>query len=665
MGHEAVAVIGRNGMGKTTLCNALMGLTADRRAARSPFAGERLGQPSYRIAAPRDRLRPAGPPAVPVAHDDEHLRMFGGRRGGQLDAIGRLRAVSSARRAQQDRREPLSGGEQQMLAIGRALLTHPAAIMDEPSEGLAPTIVDDLIASCTSSSARAWRLLVEQNLGVATEVAERQLVMVAGRIAAETTATALIADPKRSVGTSGSSRLRRDRVTTDDRVPASLLRVADPEHDDQEPRRLPADLPHLGLRPVERPLHRAGDSLLRGARERRRRADHHRRDTRPRELADGAAADAAAMGRPQHRAARRRSRTRCTKPAASSRSSSGTRACAASRSTSRRRNSTSTRPWYTLSPSQVPLGEFPGASTPKELSEDEIEEILDAYAASAARAVAAGCDGVEFHLSHGYLPWQFLSPLYNKRTDAWGGSYENRLRFPLEALRADAEGDGRRRRSSATGSTRPRSGRAISSSRTSRKIVPDLEAGGRHRLRERLCGRAPRVHPHADGVRARLGEGLRARDPRGLLEAGAARRPDHDARRRRVAAGRRRRRRDLPRTAAVHRSRLGAEGGRGPAGGHPPLRRRELLLEERQPRRPRPVRLQPRARPRAAWGKGTLDARRDREEDAGDRRRAGRARVRADRRSARPRGDRVSSARPRVGGHVRVESLLPSRRSTG
>jgi 2,4-dienoyl-CoA reductase-like NADH-dependent reductase (Old Yellow Enzyme family) len=90
--------------------------------------------------------------------------------------------------------------------------------------------------------------------------------------------------------------------------------------------------------------------------------------------------------------------------------------------------------WYTLSPSQVPLGEFPGASTPKELSEDEIQEILDAYAASAARAVAAGCDGVEFHLSHGYLPWQFLSPLYNKRTDKWGGSYENRLRFPLEAL---------------------------------------------------------------------------------------------------------------------------------------------------------------------------------------------------------------------------------------
>ncbi len=91
--------------------------------------------------------------------------------------------------------------------------------------------------------------------------------------------------------------------------------------------------------------------------------------------------------------------------------------------------------WYTVSPSQVPLGEFPGASTPKELDEDEIEEILAAYGSAAARAMAAGLDGVELHLSHGYLPWQFLSPLYNKRSDRWGGNYENRLRFPLEALR--------------------------------------------------------------------------------------------------------------------------------------------------------------------------------------------------------------------------------------
>ncbi|PZS16080.1 MAG: hypothetical protein DLM57_11330 [Pseudonocardiales bacterium] len=90
--------------------------------------------------------------------------------------------------------------------------------------------------------------------------------------------------------------------------------------------------------------------------------------------------------------------------------------------------------WYTMAPSQVPLGEFPGGSTPKEMSDSEIEEILDAHGSAARRAMEAGLDGVEFHLSHGYLSWQFLSPLYNKRTDKWGGSYENRLRFCREAL---------------------------------------------------------------------------------------------------------------------------------------------------------------------------------------------------------------------------------------
>ena len=90
--------------------------------------------------------------------------------------------------------------------------------------------------------------------------------------------------------------------------------------------------------------------------------------------------------------------------------------------------------WYLVAPSQVPPGEYPNAPMPKELEEDEIEGILGCFESAARRAIAAGLDGVEFHMSHGYLPWQFLSPLYNHRTDGWGGSYENRLRFPLEAL---------------------------------------------------------------------------------------------------------------------------------------------------------------------------------------------------------------------------------------
>jgi len=91
----------------------------------------------------------------------------------------------------------LSGGEQQMLAIGRALLTNPRLlIMDEPSEGLAPTIVEGLVQTIKDLAAEGMGLLVvEQNLGVATSLATRQLVMVSGAIATETTAEALIGDP--------------------------------------------------------------------------------------------------------------------------------------------------------------------------------------------------------------------------------------------------------------------------------------------------------------------------------------------------------------------------------------------------------------------------------------------------------------------------------------
>jgi 2,4-dienoyl-CoA reductase-like NADH-dependent reductase (Old Yellow Enzyme family)/thioredoxin reductase len=90
---------------------------------------------------------------------------------------------------------------------------------------------------------------------------------------------------------------------------------------------------------------------------------------------------------------------------------------------------------YTVAPSQMAIGEIPGGPTPKPLEEHEIESILQNFAEAARRAIIAGLDGVELHLAHGYLPWQFLSPLYNLRNDRWGGSYENRLRFPVECLR--------------------------------------------------------------------------------------------------------------------------------------------------------------------------------------------------------------------------------------
>jgi branched-chain amino acid transport system ATP-binding protein len=85
-----------------------------------------------------------------------------------------------------------------MLAIGRALVTNPnLLIMDEPSEGLAPTVVELMIDTFRKLEEEGLRiLLIEQNLGVATSLAERQLVMVAGEIATETTATELGSDPE-------------------------------------------------------------------------------------------------------------------------------------------------------------------------------------------------------------------------------------------------------------------------------------------------------------------------------------------------------------------------------------------------------------------------------------------------------------------------------------
>ena len=88
-----------------------------------------------------------------------------------------------------------------------------------------------------------------------------------------------------------------------------------------------------------------------------------------------------------------------------------------------------------LAPSPVECPEA-GSGVPHELDEQEIAGLIRRYAEAAARAAEAGLDAVELHSAHGYLPLAFLSPLFNQRTDRWGGPLENRMRFALEALRA-------------------------------------------------------------------------------------------------------------------------------------------------------------------------------------------------------------------------------------
>jgi branched-chain amino acid transport system ATP-binding protein len=197
---RALAIVGRNGMGKTTLCAALMGIVPPRTSGSVRFSGtELVGRPSNRIASLGIGYVPQGRRLFPSLTVDEHLRMVA-RRGSDVRWTADRIYDLFPRLAQRRRNggAQLSGGEQQMLAIGRALMTNPALlIMDEPSEGLAPAIVEHLIETFRMLEAEGLRiLLIEQNLGVATSIAERLLIMVGGEIATETTADALMADPE-------------------------------------------------------------------------------------------------------------------------------------------------------------------------------------------------------------------------------------------------------------------------------------------------------------------------------------------------------------------------------------------------------------------------------------------------------------------------------------
>ena len=259
-----------------------------------------------------------------------------------------------------------------------------------------------------------------------------------------------------------------------------------------------------------------------------------------------------------------------TSTAASSRSSSGTRASAASPRSSRSRPTTSTRRGTPSRPARSRwASSLPGRSR-RSWTRKRSRRSSPPTAQRAARAEAAGLDGVEFHLSHGYLPWQFLSPLYNKRTDRWGGSYENRLRFPVEALKRMRE---------AVGEDVFVGYRINSTSfwpgdlelEDVKQIVQDLEqqadvdyvnvsAGVHHAF----------IHTPME-FEAGWERGYARGDQGRLVEARAAGRTDHDARRGRDAARERGRGRDLPGATALRRRRVGAarrrKGARRTSGG--------------------------------------------------------------------------------------------------
>ncbi|HKH66114.1 MAG TPA: ABC transporter permease [Reyranella sp.] len=191
-----LAVVGRNGMGKTTLCNAITGLVAASGSIKLSGT-ELVGLAPHAITGLGVGYVPQGRRVWPSLTVDEHLRLAerSAHRGvWTIERIYDLFPRLAERRGNGGYQ--LSGGEQQMLAIGRALLFNPRLlVMDEPTEGLAPVIVEQVAETLRSLGDDALSvLLVEQNLGVAIDVADTIAVMVNGRIARTMPAAELAAD---------------------------------------------------------------------------------------------------------------------------------------------------------------------------------------------------------------------------------------------------------------------------------------------------------------------------------------------------------------------------------------------------------------------------------------------------------------------------------------
>jgi branched-chain amino acid transport system ATP-binding protein len=180
--RACTVLLGRNGMGKTTLVHTIMGLIRPRSGGITLGTENLVGRPPFQIAQRGVALIPQGRRIFPSLTVQENLTL--GARGGAwtLDRVYDLFGNLKERR--HNRGGQLSGGEQQMLAIGRALLTNPSLLlMDEPSEGLAPVLVEqigEIIASLRRGGLSIF--LVEQNYSLAIDSADLIYILSNGRV---------------------------------------------------------------------------------------------------------------------------------------------------------------------------------------------------------------------------------------------------------------------------------------------------------------------------------------------------------------------------------------------------------------------------------------------------------------------------------------------------
>ncbi|MES1153164.1 MAG: ABC transporter ATP-binding protein [Dongia sp.] len=203
---EIVTLLGRNGAGKTTTLRSLVGLTPPRQGSVSVFGKTTTGLPAYRAAAAGVGYVPEGRKIFPNLTVEENLKVPMERAGPwTIQRIYQLFPRLEQRKANKGRQ--LSGGEQEMLAISRALLLNPKILLlDEPSQGLAPLVVQDVfkvVASMRESGISV--LLVEQNVRAAVAIADRAYVLDDGKMVYSGAAADFAADEARVRALAGAS----------------------------------------------------------------------------------------------------------------------------------------------------------------------------------------------------------------------------------------------------------------------------------------------------------------------------------------------------------------------------------------------------------------------------------------------------------------------------